>query len=72
VEKFEIRSAPVRAAASLQTQTIHKLQNLPAADVAVAVTATPQVRDGLEVVERVMKKYRAVLLSGCRVSPAAR
>jgi anthranilate synthase component 1 len=64
VEKFEIRSAPVPGAASLQTQTIHKLQNLPAADVAVAVTATPQVRDGLEVVERVMKKYRAVLLPG--------
>jgi anthranilate synthase component I len=29
-----------------------------------AVSAAPQVRDGLEVVERVMNKYRAVLLPG--------
>jgi anthranilate synthase component 1 len=30
------------------------------------------VKDGLEVVERVMKKYRPVTLPGCRVSRAAR
>jgi anthranilate synthase component 1 len=64
VEKFEIRSAPAPGAASSQTHTVHELQNPPAGDVAVAGTATLRVRDGLEVVERVMKRYRAVLLPG--------
>jgi anthranilate synthase component 1 len=64
VEKFEVRSAPVPGAASPQTQMTHELQSSPASDVAAAGTAALQVRDGLEVVERVLKKYRAVLLPG--------
>ena len=64
VEKFEIRSAPVPGAASLQTQATHQAPSTPANDVAVAGTATLPVRDGLEVIERVMKKYRAVTVPG--------
>ena len=64
VEKFDVRSAPVPGAASSQTQTVHELQKPPANDVAAAGIAALQVRDGLTVVEHVMKKYRAVLLPG--------
>jgi anthranilate synthase component 1 len=54
-EKFEVRSAAVPAAAGTQSQPPHEHQS---------PTAALQVRDGLEVVERVMKKYRAVRLPG--------
>src|SRR5208337_3396655 len=64
VEKFEVRSAAVSAAAGTQSQQPRELQSPTAGGSAAAETAALQVRDGLEVVERVMKKYRAVLLPG--------
>jgi anthranilate synthase component 1 len=64
VDKFEVRSAAVSATAGTQSQHPHELQSPPAGGSAAAGTAAPQVRDGLAVVERVMKKYRAVLLPG--------
>ncbi|NOS68837.1 MAG: anthranilate synthase component I [Verrucomicrobia bacterium] len=64
VEKFEVRSAPVPGAAIPQTDAPRKSPSASTGDVAVAGTATLHVRDGLEVVERVMKKYRPVTLPG--------
>ncbi|MGA2180987.1 MAG: chorismate-binding protein, partial [Verrucomicrobiota bacterium] len=64
VEKFEVRSAAVSAAAGTQSQQPHELQSPTAGGSAAAGTAALQVRDGLAVVERVMKKYHAVLLPG--------
>jgi anthranilate synthase component 1 len=64
VEKFEVRSAAVSAAAGTQSQPPHELQSPTAGGSPAAGTAALQVRDGLAVVERVMKKYRAVLLPG--------
>jgi anthranilate synthase component I len=64
VEKFEVRSAAVPAAAGTQSQPPHELQSPTAGGSPAAGTAALQVRDGLAVVERVMKKYRAVLLPG--------
>ena len=64
VEKFEVRSAAVSAAAGTQSQPPHELQSPTAGGSAAAGIAALQVRDGLTVVERVMKKYRAVLLPG--------
>jgi anthranilate synthase component 1 len=64
VEKFDVRSAAVPAAAGTQSQPPHELQSPIAGGSVAAGTAALQVRDGLEVVERVMKKYRAVLLPG--------
>jgi anthranilate synthase component 1 len=64
VEKFEVQSAPAPGAAGLQTQATHGSPSASTGDNAVAGTATLRVRDGLEVVERVMKKYRAVSLPG--------
>ena len=64
VEKFEVRSAAVPAAAGAQSQQSHELQSPAVSGSAAAGTAAFQVRDGLEVVERIMKKHRAVLLPG--------
>jgi anthranilate synthase component 1 len=64
VEKFEVRSAPVPGAAGLQTPATDKSPGASNRDVAVAGTATLHVRDGLEVVERALKKYRPVTLPG--------
>jgi len=64
VEKFEVRSAAVSAVAGTQSQQPYELQSPTAGGSAAAGTAALQVRDGLEVVERVMKKYRAVQLPG--------
>ena len=64
VEKFEVRSAPVPGAAGPQTQATHESPNASTGDSPAAGTATLRVRDGLEVVERVMKKYRAVPVPG--------
>jgi len=64
VEKFDVRSAAVSAAADTQSELLHKIQSPIAGGSVAAGTAAPRVRDGLEVVERVMKKYRAVLLPG--------
>jgi anthranilate synthase component 1 len=64
MEKFEVRSAAVPAAAGAQSQQPYEPQSPTTGGSAAAGTATLRVRDGLEVVERVMKKYRAVLLPG--------
>ena len=64
VEKFEVRSAVVSAAAGTQSQPPHELQSPTAGGSTAAGIAALQVRDGLTVVERVMNKYRAVLLPG--------
>ena len=64
VEKFEVRSAPVPGAANLPKPAVPESSSDAPSGIAVAGTATLQVRDGLEVVERVMKKYRAVTLPG--------
>jgi anthranilate synthase component 1 len=64
VEQYEIRSAPLPGAAGSQTPAAHGLSGPWANGVAVAGPAATQVRDGLEVVERVMKKYRAVGVPG--------
>src|SRR6266496_2550702 len=64
VERFEVRSAPVPGAAGSQATAANDLPIAPTNDVAVAGTATLRVRDGLEVVERVMKRYRPVTLPG--------
>jgi len=64
VETFEVRSGPVPGAAGLPTSETHKSTSASTGDIAVAGTATLPVRDGLEVVERVMKKYRPVTLPG--------
>lgn len=64
VEEFDVRSAPVPGAAIPQAEAARKSPDTSTSNVAVAGTATLQVRDGLEVVERVMKKYRPVTLPG--------
>src|SRR5688572_19727399 len=64
VERFEVRSAPVPGAAASQSPATPESPSALTSYDAVAGTATLQVRDGLEVVERVMKKYRPVTLPG--------
>src|SRR5664280_2150855 len=50
VEKFDVRSAAVSAAAGTQSQPPHELRSPTAGGSAAAGTAALQVRDGLEVV----------------------
>src|SRR5712675_3297902 len=65
VELFIVqRSAAVPAAAASHTQDVHSFQSPPTGGDAAAGTAALPVQDGLEVIERVMKKYRAVALPG--------
>jgi anthranilate synthase component 1 len=65
VESFAIeRSATVPVAAGPQSGATHESPGLSAIGSAAAGTAALHVRDGLEVVERVMKKYRPVTLPG--------
>jgi anthranilate synthase component I len=64
VESFVVRTAAVPAAAGAKSESLPESRSPAAAGSAAAETAALQVRDGLEVVERVMKKYRAVRLPG--------
>jgi anthranilate synthase component I len=58
------RSAAVPAAASPPVEDLGNLSSPRNRETAAAGTAALPVRDGLEVVERVMKKYRAVSVPG--------
>ena len=63
VETFLIeRSAALRAAADTKSEATCELSSVSAIETAAAGTAALRVKDGLEVVERVMKKYRAVAI----------
>ncbi len=64
VEALSGRSAAVPVAASPQSQPPHELPSPATGGIAAAETAALRVRDGLEVVERVMKRFRPVDVPG--------
>jgi anthranilate synthase component 1 len=64
VEQFEVRRAAVPAAPGAPSQPSHELQSPTAGGSAATPTAALPVGDGLEVVERVMKRYRPVAVPG--------
>ena len=64
VEGFEVRRAAVPAAAASQDQPTSEFQSPAAGGSAAAGTAALHVRDGLEVVERLMRRYRPVDVPG--------